>query len=97
MTAAYGAALPRVLSVLNDSLATEIVCVLPYKARHYGASGSNAESDRGPIPAARCGGAGRRRSAGRADQPARGRPGEESDTLMTRAHTQYNTPPRFGT
>lgn len=74
VTAAYGAALPRVLSVLNDSLTTEIVCVLRYKAHHYGASGSNAESDHGPIPAARRGGAGRRRSAGRADQPARGAP-----------------------
>src|SRR5664279_2989416 len=43
VTTAYGADLPRVLEVLNNSLATEIVCVLRYKAHYYGAKGLNAE------------------------------------------------------
>ena len=43
VTAAYGADLERVLKLLNDSLATEIVCVLRYKAHYYGAKGLNAE------------------------------------------------------
>jgi len=34
VTEAYGADLPRVLSVLNEVLSTELVCVLRYK-RHY--------------------------------------------------------------
>jgi len=39
VTAAYGADLDRVLDVLNQSLATEIVCVLRYRQHHFAASG----------------------------------------------------------
>ncbi len=35
---------PTVLKLLNEALATEIVCVLRYKAHHYLASGINAKS-----------------------------------------------------
>lgn len=42
VTAAYGADLDRVLEVLNQSLATELVCVLRYRQHHYAASGLNA-------------------------------------------------------
>ena len=42
VTAAYGADLDRVLEVLNQSLATEIVCVLRYRQHHFAASGMNA-------------------------------------------------------
>ena len=43
VTAAYGADLKRVIEVLNTSLATELVCVLRYKAHYFGAKGLNAE------------------------------------------------------
>ncbi len=42
VTAAYGADLDRVLEVLNQSLATEIVCVLRYRQHHFAATGLNA-------------------------------------------------------
>jgi len=42
VTAAYGADLDRVLEVLNQSLATEIVCVLRYRQHHFAAGGMNA-------------------------------------------------------
>jgi bacterioferritin len=42
VTAAYGADLDRVLDVLNQSLATELVCVLRYRQHHFAATGLNA-------------------------------------------------------
>jgi bacterioferritin len=39
---AYGADLERVIAVLNEALATELVCVLRYKRHHYMAEGINA-------------------------------------------------------
>ncbi len=47
ITAAYGADRERVIQVLNEALATEIVCVLRYKRHYYTASGLNA----GPVAA----------------------------------------------
>jgi bacterioferritin len=43
VTQNYGADRPAVLKVLNEVLATEIVCVLRYKRHYYAASGINAE------------------------------------------------------
>lgn len=43
VTTAYGADLDRVLAVLNDALATELVCILRYKQHHYAATGLAAE------------------------------------------------------
>lgn len=42
VTDAYGADLKRVLEVLNEVLATELVCVLRYKRHYYTAKGLNA-------------------------------------------------------
>jgi bacterioferritin len=42
ITDAYGADRERVLAVLNEVLATEIVCVLRYKRHYYTAQGINA-------------------------------------------------------
>jgi bacterioferritin len=39
VTAAYGADLDRVIEVLNQSLATELVCVLRYRQHHFAATG----------------------------------------------------------
>lgn len=43
VTDAYGADLDRVISVLNEALATELVCVLRYRQHHFAAEGLNAE------------------------------------------------------
>ena len=45
ITEAYGADRQRVIEVLNEALATEIVCVLRYKRHYYMADGLNA----GPV------------------------------------------------
>jgi bacterioferritin len=44
VTEGYKADLETVLSILNQALATEIVCVLRYKRHHYMAKGLNAQS-----------------------------------------------------
>src|ERR1700742_3199961 len=44
VTAAYKADLPRVIEVLNASLATEIVCWLRYRQHHFAAKGLQAEA-----------------------------------------------------
>jgi bacterioferritin len=43
VTDAYGADLERVLHVLNQALATELVCMLRYKRHYYTAKGINAQ------------------------------------------------------
>jgi bacterioferritin len=47
ITSGYGADRERVIDVLNEALATEIVCVLRYKRHYYMAEGLNA----GPVAA----------------------------------------------
>jgi bacterioferritin len=47
ITAAYGADRTKVIDVLNEALATEIVCVLRYKRHYFMADGINA----GPVAA----------------------------------------------
>jgi bacterioferritin len=47
ITEAYGADRERVIAVLNEVLATELVCVLRYKRHYYTAKGMNA----GPVAA----------------------------------------------
>jgi bacterioferritin len=42
MTAGYKAKVERVIKLLNEALATEIVCVLRYKRHYFMASGSNS-------------------------------------------------------
>ncbi len=44
VTPGYSADRTRVLELLNDALATEIVCVLRYRRHHFMASGINAKS-----------------------------------------------------
>lgn len=44
VTDAYGADRERVVEVLNEALATELVCVLRYRAHYYRASGLAAKS-----------------------------------------------------
>jgi bacterioferritin len=44
VTAGYSAELAIVLELLNDSLATELVCVLRYRRHHFMARGIHAQS-----------------------------------------------------
>jgi len=43
VTANYQGDLPTILKILNEALATEIVCTLRYKRHHFMAKGINAE------------------------------------------------------
>jgi bacterioferritin len=44
VTAGYSADRPKVLKMLNEALATEIVCVLRYRRHHFMASGIHGQS-----------------------------------------------------
>jgi bacterioferritin len=44
ITDAYGADRERVIAVLNEALATELVCVLRYRTHHFRATGLAAKS-----------------------------------------------------
>jgi bacterioferritin len=92
VTATYGADVDRVVKVLNDALATELVCVLRYRAHYYGAKGLNAE----PVAAEFAEHAQEEQQhadllAERINQLG-GTPDMDPDTLMSRSQTEYNTP-----
>ena len=90
VTDAYGADLKRVLQVLNEALATEIVCVLRYKRHYYTASGLYS----GPVAAEFLEHAGEEQA--HADLLAErivqlgGEPDFDPDTLSSRSHTPYD-------
>ena len=89
ITDAYGADRDRVVSVLNDALATELVCVLRYKRHHYMASGLTS----GPIAQEFLEHAGEEQE--HADQIAerivqlQGEPDFNPSTLVDRSHSEY--------
>jgi bacterioferritin len=90
VTEAYGGDLPRVLQVLNEALATEIVCVLRYKRHYYTASGIHA----GTVAAEFLEHAAEEQQ--HADLLAErivqlgGEPDFNPDTLSTRSHAEYD-------
>ena len=90
ITAAYGADRQRVIDVLNEALATEIVCVLRYKRHYYTATGINA----GPVAAEFLQHA--NDELGHADQIAmritqlQGEPNFDPATLTQRSHSEYD-------
>ena len=49
ITAGYRADRPTVLKLLNEALATEIICILRYKRHYFMASGINAQSVAGEF------------------------------------------------
>jgi bacterioferritin len=89
ITEAYGADRDRVVSVLNDVLATELVCVLRYKRHYYMAQGLNS----GPVAAEFLEHAGEEQ--GHADMVAarivqlQGEPDFNPATLVARSHAEY--------
>ena len=90
ITDAYGADRERVIQVLNEVVATEIVCYLRYK-RHYftakGLNASNAEAEFLQHATDELGHADM--AAGRITQ-LQGEPDFNPDILSKRSHAEYN-------
>ncbi|MFF3763759.1 bacterioferritin [Streptomyces sp. NPDC001922] len=90
VTDAYGADLSRVILVLNEALATEIVCTLRYKRHYYTATGLYSE----PVAAEFLQHA--QEEEQHADKLAQrivqlgGEPDFNPDTLTRRAHAEYD-------
>ncbi|MEU0528563.1 ferritin-like domain-containing protein [Streptomyces niveus] len=90
VTDAYGADLGRVIQVLNEALATEIVCTLRYKRHYYTATGLYAE----PVAAEFLEHAGEEQQ--HADRLAErivqlgGEPDFNPETLTKRSHAEYD-------
>lgn len=89
ITEAYGADRQRVIDVLNEVLATELVCVLRYKRHYYMAQGINS----GPVAAEFLQHA--TDEQGHADTVAarivqlQGEPDFNPATLVARSHAEY--------
>jgi bacterioferritin len=89
ITDAYGADRERVVAVLNEVLATELVCVLRYKRHYYMASGPNATAVAQEFLQHA------NEEMMHADQVAaritqlRGEPNFSPDGLHSRAHSEY--------
>lgn len=90
VTDAYGADVGRVIQVLNEALATEIVCTLRYKRHYYTATGLYSE----PVAAEFLEHA--QEEQLHADRLAQrivqlgGEPDFNPDTLTKRSHAQYD-------
>ncbi len=89
ITEAYGADLDRVIAVLNEVLATELVCVLRYKRHYFTAKGINS----GPVAQEFLQHA--TEEQGHADLAAarivqlQGEPDFNPATLVARSHAEY--------
>ena len=90
ITNAYGADRERVIEVLNEALATELVCVLRYKRHYFTATGLNAA----PVAAEFLQHANEEQV--HADQIAvritqlQGSPNFDPQGLATRSHAEYD-------
>lgn len=89
VTAGYSADRPRVLELLNEALATELVCVLRYRRHHFMARGIHAKSIADEFLAHS------NEEQGHADQLAArivqlgGAPEFGPDGLSARSHAEY--------
>ncbi|MGZ4805906.1 MAG: ferritin-like domain-containing protein [Ilumatobacteraceae bacterium] len=89
LTDSYGADRDRVVAVLNEALATELVCVLRYKRHYYMADGINSASVAGEFLQHAT------EEQGHADQIAarivqlQGEPDFNPATLVQRSHAEY--------
>ena len=90
VTSGYKADVKRVVAVLNDVLATEIVCVLRYKRHYFTASGINAQGVADEFLQHA------NEEQGHADSVAErivqlgGSPNLNPEGLATRSHSQYD-------
>ncbi|WP_150910730.1 ferritin-like domain-containing protein [Marinobacter halotolerans] len=89
VTEGYNADRETVIKILNEALATEIVCVLRYKHHYYAADGLNAEAVAQEFLEHA------QQEQGHADQIAEriaqlgGKPDLSPDSLSTRSHSEY--------
>jgi len=89
VTGDYKGDLPTVLRVLNEALATELVCVLRYKRHHYMAKGIHSQSVAAEFLEHAT------EEQGHADQIAEritqldGEPNFSPEGLLTRSHSEY--------
>jgi bacterioferritin len=89
VTSGYTADLPTVLKMLNDSLATELVCVLRYRRHHFMARGIHSQAVAGEFLAHS------NEEQGHADLIAErivqlgGDPDFSPATLLDRSHAEY--------
>jgi bacterioferritin len=89
VTEGYQADLPTAVRILNEALATEIVCVLRYKRHYFMASGIHAQSVRQEFLQHA------NEEQGHADQIAeritqlRGEPNFSPEGLASRSHSEY--------
>jgi bacterioferritin len=90
VTEGYSADRETVVKLLNEALATEIVCVLRYRRHYFMATGINAESVAAEFLTHS------NEEQGHADQIAqrivqlKGEPNLNPDGLLTRSHAEYN-------
>ena len=90
ITPAYGPHRDAIIKLLNDALATELVCVLRYKRHHFMASGASSPkiAEEFMVHA--------NEEAGHADRIAErivqlgGEPDFSPSTLLQRSHADYN-------
>ena len=91
VTDAYGADLERVIFVLNQALATELICVLRYKRHFFTAKGLNAEAAAAEFAEHAA------EEMGHADLIAArisqlgGEPDFNPDSLSGRSHAEYDS------
>ena len=89
VTKGYSADRETVIKLLNEALATEIVCVLRYRRHHFMATGINAESVAAEFLQHA------NEEQGHADEIAqrivqlKGEPNFNPDGLLTRSHAEY--------
>jgi len=90
ITSAYGADRERVIEVLNEALATEIVCVLRYKRHYYTARGIHSQTVAAEFLQHAT------EEQGHADQIAlritqlQGEPNFDPEGLTSRSHAEYD-------
>src|SRR3954453_21502358 len=90
ITEAYGADRERVIEVLNEALATELVCVLRYKRHYFTAKGIHSQAVANEFLQHAT------EEQGHADQLAtritqlQGSPNFDPDGLTSRSHAQYD-------
>jgi bacterioferritin len=90
ITSSYGADRERVIEVLNEALATEIVCVLRYKRHYFTARGIHSQAVAAEFLQHAT------EEQGHADQIAlritqlQGEPNFDPEGLTTRSHAQYD-------
>jgi bacterioferritin len=91
VTQGYQADAEQVCKVLNDALATELVCVLRYKAHYYAATGLNSEGVKAEFLQHAGDEQGHADLLSERITQLNGTPNLNPEGLATRSHSQYET------